>query len=215
MNLISYSTNETMRTATIAEVAIALAAGQGHSVGDLHGHPAAIAAAISAAPLAWSDAEDGDVRKAFHRVWSDAVMAVEPDQNRDMLGISSPSLWHRSPRGSVNWDLTGVNPRAWIERSRPGQESMGATGDEVATWYIDGRMVIGARAEARHMKDLARLIQYADPSAAAEARKIAGPMERAEILSALRRAFLAIDPLAIGPDWDAAYAALCAAEAAL
>jgi hypothetical protein len=192
------------------EVAVALAAAQGHSVGALHGHPAIIRAAVAAAPPESFRAEE---REAFPDVWEAAIMAADPDKIGD-LGITVPMLLHRTPRGSVNWDLRGEMPRAWIERSRPGMESQGAPGDEVATWYIDGRVVIGARAEARHVRDLARLLECADPSAAAEARRIAARMERAETIGARRRFFIALDPLRSGPEWDAAWDALCAAEAA-
>jgi len=192
------------------EVSVALSCAQGHSVGALHGHPAIIADALAAAPPESFDAEE---REAFFAVWVSAIMATDPMESGENLGITVPSLLHRSPRGSVNWDLRGEMPRAWIERSRPGQESQGAPGDEVATWFLDGRIVIGARAEARHVRDLANLIQYADPLASEAARLVAEKMQRAETIGALRRAFIEIDPMASGSAWDAAHAALCAAEA--
>jgi hypothetical protein len=218
MNPISYTTNETTRTATVSryEVAIALAAAQGHSVGALHGHPKVIAAAVAAAPPESFDAEASDEdRASLFAVWDNAIMAADPLESGENLGITVPRLEHRTPRGAVNWDLRGVSPRAWIERSRPGQESQGQPGDEVATWFLDGRIAIAPRAEARHVRALAGLISCADPSASAEARRLAEPMERAEKLSELRRFFIALDPLAAGTSWDEAHAALCAAEAEL
>jgi hypothetical protein len=114
----------------------------------------------------------------------------------------------------VNWDLSGATPRAWIERSKPGAASQGLPGVEVATWFVGGFIVTCARAEARHLAALADLIRYADPSAAAKLDAASDRMRRLEGIASLRRAFIAIDPMRDALAWDAAHAALCAAECA-
>lgn len=192
------------------EVAVALAAAQGHSIGALHGHPEALAKALRAAPPGAPDAIDAP---GFYKVWDAAICAVT-NEDSDRLGITVPRLEHRSPRGSVNWDLRGVTPRAWIERSKPGAAALGATGIEVCTWFGDGRIVTSPSAEARHVAALAALVRYADPPASTALAALSARMLRAEGIAALRRAFIAIDPMRDGRAWDAAHDALCAAECA-
>lgn len=187
------------------EIAVAMSAAQGHSVGALHGHPAALASALRAAPLGSPDAP------GFYPTWDAAICAVTGEES-DRLGITTPRLAHRTPRGAVNWDLRGVTPRAWVERSKPGFASQGAHGIEVATWHLDGGVRIGATCEARHAAALADLIRYADPTASAALAALAARMLRLEGIAALRRAFLAVDPMRDSAGWDAALSALCAAE---
>lgn len=189
------------------EVAVALQRAQDHSIGALHGHPEALAEALRAAP---PDAIDAP---GFYPSWDAAICAVTGD-DPSSLGITVPRLEHRSPRGAVNWDLRGVTPRAWIERSKPGAAALGSGGIEVATWFVDGRIVASPSAEARHVAALADLIRYADPGASATLAALAARMRRLEGIAALRRAFIAIDPMRDGRAWDAAHAALCAAECA-
>jgi hypothetical protein len=189
------------------EVAVALAAALDHSVGALHGHPAELAAALAAAPPGAPDAP------GFYPSWDAAICAVT-GEDPDRLGITVPRLAHRTPRGSVNWDLSGATPRAWIERSKPGCAAQGAAGIEVATWFVGGFVVFSPRAEARHLAALADLIRYADPSAAAKLDAASDRMRRLEGIASLRRELLAIDPMRHPIQFDAAHDALCAAECA-
>lgn len=119
----------------------------------------------------------------------------------EWAGICTPCLQYSTPKGSVNWDLTGAKPRVWIERSKPGQAGQGLPGDEVVTYdVLTGRLHWTERAEARHLSEMAGLLYEVDPEARAIVRAEADRRLVAETKSAFRMAQLAIP--VNDPEWD-------------
>lgn len=142
------------------------------------------------------------------RPWFEACGSPE------WAGIYLPMLKYSTPKGSVNWDLTGPKPRVWIERSKPGQAGMGLTGEEVVTYdVLTEKLHWTERAEARHMIEMSRLIQEAAPKASKEAQELHAKWSSLEVKSAFRRAQLAIP---VGdPNWSQKWDLLALGEASV
>ena len=103
--------------------------------------------------------------------------------NPDWPGQFMPLLAHSTPRGAMNWDLTGGNPRVWIERSKPGQSGHGMPGEEVVSWYPTGQghLNIGCAAESRHLHSMSSLIAGVDEPTSADCWRLANNMQADEV----------------------------------